>query len=67
MPPDSPLENLLRKGKERGFVTYDELNAILPPHDVSSEQIEDTMTRLFELGINVVEDEEAGDACGQEP
>ena len=65
--PDAPLidstssaiKKLLLKGKERGFVTYDELNSILPPDDVSSEQIEDTMTRLSELGINVVEDEEA--------
>ena len=74
--PDSPLidstssaiKKLLQKGKERGFVTYDELNSILPPDDVSSEQIEDTMTRLSELGIDVVEDEEeAGEACGQEP
>ena len=68
MPLDSPLEKLLQKGKERGFVTYDKLTSILPPHDVSSEKIEDTMTRLFELGIDVVEDEEeAGEACGQEP
>ena len=68
MPLDFPLEKLLQKGKERGFVTYDKLNSILPPHDVSSEKIEDTMTRLSELGIDVVEDEEeAGEACGQEP
>jgi RNA polymerase primary sigma factor len=68
--PDAPLidstssaiKKLLQKGKERGFVTYDELNSILPPDDVSSEQIEDTMTRLSELGINVVEDEEAEEA-----
>ena len=72
--PDSPLidstssaiKKLLQKGKERGFVTYDELNSILPPDDVSSEQIEDTMTRLSELGINVVEDEEAEEATEEE-
>jgi len=72
--PDAPLidstssaiKKLLQKGKERGFVTYDELNSILPPDDVSSEQIEDTMTRLSELGINVVEDEEAEEANEEE-
>ena len=52
------VKKLLHRGKERGFVTYDELNAALPPDDVSSEQIEDTMTRLSELGINVVDSED---------
>jgi RNA polymerase primary sigma factor len=49
---------MVAKGKERGYVTYDELNAALPQDQVSSEQIEDTMTMLSELGINVVEAEE---------
>src|SRR5512147_695167 len=64
--PDAPLldtlgaelKKLVQKGKERGYVTYDELNAALPPDQVSSEQIEDTMARLSEMGINVVESEE---------
>ena len=43
---------------ERGFVTYDEINAVLPPDQVSSEQIEDTLALLSEQGINVVENEE---------
>src|SRR5690242_7686063 len=68
--PDAPLidatgaaiKKLLLKGKERGYVTYDELNGALPPDQVSSEQIEDTMTMLSELGINVIESEE-----GEEP
>jgi RNA polymerase primary sigma factor len=63
---NSAIKKLLQKGKERGFVTYDELNSILPPDNVSSEQIEDTMTRLSELGINVVEDEEAEEANEEE-
>jgi RNA polymerase primary sigma factor len=50
---------MVARGKERGYVTYDELNAALPTDQVSSEQIEDTMTMLSELGINVVEAEEA--------
>ncbi|HXP32347.1 MAG TPA: RNA polymerase sigma factor region1.1 domain-containing protein, partial [Stellaceae bacterium] len=54
---------MLARGKERGYVTYDELNAALPPEQVSSEQIEDTMTMLSELGVNVVESEEAEEAA----
>jgi RNA polymerase primary sigma factor len=56
------VKKLLQRGKERGFVTYDELNSALPPEEVSSEQIEDTMTTLSELGINVVENEESEEA-----
>ena len=56
------VKKLVEKGKEKGFVTYDDLNEALPPEEVSSEQIEDTMSRLSELGINVVEDEESEDA-----
>jgi RNA polymerase primary sigma factor len=68
--PDAPLldslgaelKKLVQKGKERGYVTYDELNAALPPDEVSSEQIEDTMAMLSEAGVNVVEAEEQEDA-----
>ncbi|MBT7955474.1 MAG: RNA polymerase sigma factor RpoD, partial [Rhodospirillaceae bacterium] len=64
---DSPLmdtinaavKKMIAQGKERGFVTYDELNAALPPEQVSSEQIEDTMSMLSEAGVNVVESEES--------
>src|SRR3954468_16098838 len=56
------IKKMVAKGKERGYVTYDEINAALPPDQVSSEQIEDTMTMLSELGVNVVESEE-----GEEP
>jgi RNA polymerase primary sigma factor len=52
------IKKMLARGRERGYVTYDELNAALPPEQVSSEQIEDTMTTLSELGINVIEAEE---------
>ncbi len=55
------VKKMVAKGKERGYVTYDELNAALPPDEVSSEQIEDTMAMLSELGINVVESEEGED------
>ncbi len=49
------LKKLLAKGKTRGFVTYDELNAALPPEEFSSEQIEDMMGKLSEMGINIIE------------
>src|SRR4051812_27981538 len=52
------VKKMVARGKERGYVTYDELNAALPPEQVSSEQIEDTMTMLSELGINVIEAED---------
>ncbi|NQV44548.1 MAG: RNA polymerase sigma factor RpoD, partial [Rhodospirillales bacterium] len=52
-------------GKERGYVTYDELNEALPPDEVSSEQIEDTMAMLSEQGINVVENEEQEDTSAE--
>src|SRR6267378_7404981 len=55
------IKKMLARGKERGYLTYDELNAALPQDQVSSEQIEDTMTMLSELGINVVEGEESED------
>lgn len=68
---DSPLldtmgaavKKMVAKGKEKGFVTYDDLNTALPPDQVSSEQIEDTMSMLSEMGINVVESEEAEEAA----
>src|SRR5215469_14668476 len=56
------IKKMVAKGKERGYVTYDEINAALPPEQVSSEQIEDTMTMLSELGVNIVENEEAEEA-----
>ncbi len=60
------VKKLLQRGKERGFVTYDELNSALPPDEVSSEQIEDTMATLSELGINVVENEESEEAAAED-
>jgi RNA polymerase primary sigma factor len=53
------IKKMLARGRERGYVTYDELNAALPHDQVSSEQIEDTMTMLSELGVNVIESEES--------
>jgi RNA polymerase primary sigma factor len=63
---NAAVKKMIAAGKERGFVTYDELNAALPPEQVSSEQIEDTMSMLSEAGVNVVENEETEDA-GEAP
>jgi RNA polymerase primary sigma factor len=52
------VKKMITRGRERGYVTYDEINAVLPPDQVSSEQIEDTLAMLSEQGINVVESEE---------
>ena len=60
------VKKLLAKGRERGFVTYDELNEILPADQVSSEQIEDVMALLSEAGVTVVENEEADDAANDD-
>jgi RNA polymerase primary sigma factor len=63
------VKKLVLRGKERGYVTYDELNAALPSEQVSSETIEDTMAMLSDLGINVVENEESedGEAAAPKP
>ncbi len=53
------VKRLIAKGKERGYITFDELNTVLPPEQNSSEQIEDVMSNLNEMGIQVVEGEEA--------
>ncbi|MCI0754275.1 RNA polymerase sigma factor RpoD [Teichococcus vastitatis] len=58
------VKKLVARGKERGYVTYDEFNASLPQEQVSSELIEDTMAMLSDLGINLVEAEEAEDPEG---
>ena len=58
---DAAVKKMIAKAKARGFVTYDELNKVLPSDQVSSEQIEDTMAMLNDMGINVVEQEEKED------
>jgi RNA polymerase primary sigma factor len=55
------VKRLIARGKERGFITFDELNAVLPSEQNSSEQIEDVMANLSEMGIQVVEGEETED------
>jgi RNA polymerase primary sigma factor len=55
---DAGVKKMIKLAKQRGFVTYDELNEVLPSDEVSSEQIEDIMAMLTDMGINVVETEE---------
>src|SRR5260221_14410715 len=59
---NAAVKKMLAKAKERGYVTYDELNAVLPQEQMSSEQIEDTLALLNEMGINVIENEEQEEA-----
>jgi RNA polymerase primary sigma factor len=58
---DASIKKLIARAKKRGFVTYDEINAALPQDQMSSEQIEDVMSAINEMGINVVENEEEAD------
>ncbi|MDR7144410.1 RNA polymerase sigma factor RpoD [Rhizobium sp. BE258] len=61
---DDAVKKMIKAAKKRGYVTMDELNAVLPSEEVTSEQIEDTMSMLSDMGINVIEDEEAEEAQG---
>ncbi|MFT9359286.1 RNA polymerase sigma factor RpoD [Acetobacter okinawensis] len=63
----SAVKKLVAKGRERGCITFDELNAVLPQDKMSSEQIEDIMANLSEMGIQVVESEESEEGEAQKP
>jgi len=52
------VKKMIAEARERGYITYDQLNTVLPPDQVSSEQIEDVMSMLSEMGINIIEDDE---------
>jgi RNA polymerase primary sigma factor len=56
---EASLKKLIGRAKKRGYITYDELNDALPQDQMSSEQIEDVMSALSEMGVNIVENEEA--------
>ncbi|MBU1174671.1 MAG: RNA polymerase sigma factor RpoD [Alphaproteobacteria bacterium] len=64
--PDSPLldlsdaavKKLIKTAKKRGYVTYEEINSVLPSEEVTSEQIEDIMAMFSDMGINVVDEDE---------
>ena len=56
------VKKMIADARERGYITYDQLNAVLPPEQVSSDQIEDVMSMLSEMGIQVTEEEESEEA-----
>src|ERR1700712_5370754 len=58
---DAELKKLIARAKKRGYLTYDELNEALPQDQMSSDQLEDIMSALNEMGVNIVENEEASD------
>jgi RNA polymerase primary sigma factor len=60
------IKKMVARGKERGYLTYDEVNTALPTDQLSPDQIEDTMAMLSELGINVVENEDAEEPAAAE-
>ncbi|WP_442582760.1 RNA polymerase sigma factor RpoD [Mesorhizobium sp. ASY16-5R] len=64
---DDAVKKMIKAAKKRGYVTMDELNSVLPSEEVTSEQIEDTMSMLSDMGINVVEDDETGEEAEAEP
>ncbi|MFZ4109565.1 MAG: RNA polymerase sigma factor RpoD [Polymorphobacter sp.] len=58
---EASVKKLLARAKKRGYITYDELNEALPQDQMSSEQIEDIMSALSEMGINIIENDEPAD------
>ncbi|MFA7414500.1 MAG: RNA polymerase sigma factor RpoD [Rhizobium sp.] len=63
---DDAVKKMIKAAKKRGYVTMDELNSVLPSEEVTSEQIEDTMSMLSDMGINVIEDEEVEEATASD-
>ena len=63
---NSAIKNLIKKGKERGYVTHDELNAALPQGELTNEQIEDVMSALSEMGVNLVDSADADDVASED-
>ncbi len=58
---DANVKKLLTRAKKKGYITIDELNEALPQDQMSSEQIEDVMSAINEMGVQIVENEEAGE------
>src|SRR3954471_11373138 len=64
---DAAVKRMIKLAKKRGYVTHDQLNAVLPSEEVSSDQIEDVYSMLNEMGITVSEAEDNEDGDGEEP
>ena len=56
------VKKVLKRAQKRGFITHDEINALLPNDEMTSDQIEDVMSQISEMGIAVVESEEEAEA-----
>jgi RNA polymerase primary sigma factor len=63
---DAAVKKLIRTAKKRGYVTHDQINSVLPSEEVNSEQIEDVLAMFSEMGVNVVETEEASEEEGEQ-
>ncbi|MEH2624512.1 RNA polymerase primary sigma factor [Bradyrhizobium sp. AZCC 1719] len=63
---DAAVKKMIKQAKKRGFVTFDQLNEVLPSDTTSPEQIEDIMSMLSDMGINVSEAEEADEEAEKE-
>ena len=64
---DQSVKRMLKLAKKRGFVTYEELNDVLPSEEFTSDQIEDVYAQLSEMGINVVESDDNDEAAADTP
>src|SRR3546814_152912 len=64
---EASVKKLISRAKKRGYITYDELNNALPQDQMSSEQIEDVMAALNDMGVNIVENEEASEDGDDSP
>ena len=64
---DRDVKKMIKTAKSQGFVTYEQLNKVTSSEDLSSEQIEDVMSMLSEMGINVIENEEEEQASEATP
>ncbi len=64
---DASIKKVIARAKKRGYITYDQLNEALPQGEMSSDQIEDISAALSEMGINIVDNEEAGEDGEAEP
>src|SRR5579875_3837402 len=63
---DAGVKRMIKAAKKRGYVTIDQINEVMPSGEVSSDQIEDIYAMLNDMGINVVENEDAADEADEE-
>src|SRR5882757_5130851 len=63
---DAAVKRMIKLSKKRGFVTHQELNSVLPSQEVSSEQIEDILAMLSDMGINVIESDDSDTEAREE-